>query len=130
MLVQLTSCVVYQYCLWAEVQSHSAALQKRICYFDNYIFTRVSTVDMVLWEDTRIVPHDNQLVCIPCNSDDEGNDSNNKHYCSELTAIYNQLLPIHEFCMHRVGTILLDWTNGLTRLPKKPCLVQKGSKTY
>ena len=85
---------------------------------------------MVLWEDTRIVPHDNQLVCIPCNSDDEGNDSNNKHYCSELTAIYNQLLPIHEFCMHRVGTILLDWTNGLTRLPKKPCLVQKGSKTY
>jgi len=26
---------------------------KRICYFDNYIFTRVATVDMVLWEDTR-----------------------------------------------------------------------------
>jgi len=24
-------------------------------------FTRVATVDMVLWEDTRIVPHDSQL---------------------------------------------------------------------
>jgi len=24
-------------------------------------FTRVATVDVVLWKDTRIVPHDNQL---------------------------------------------------------------------
>ena len=39
-------------------------LQKRICYFDNYIFTGVATVDMVLWEDTRIVPRDNQLWAI------------------------------------------------------------------
>jgi len=37
------------------------SLQKGICYFDNYIFTRVATVDMALWEDTRIVPRDNQL---------------------------------------------------------------------
>jgi len=27
-------------------------------------FTRVATVDMVLWEDTSIVPHDNQLSAI------------------------------------------------------------------
>jgi len=29
-------------------------------------FTRVATVDMVLWEDTRIVPHDSQLWAIQC----------------------------------------------------------------
>jgi len=29
-------------------------------------FTRAATVDMVLWEDTRIVPHDSQLWAIPC----------------------------------------------------------------
>jgi len=39
-------------------------LQKRACYFDNYISTGVETVDMVLWEDTRIVPRDNQLWAI------------------------------------------------------------------
>ena len=27
---------------------------------------RVATVDMVLWEDTIIVPHDNQLWAIQC----------------------------------------------------------------
>ena len=29
-------------------------------------FTRVATVNMVLWEDTRIVPCDSQLWAIPC----------------------------------------------------------------
>ena len=29
-------------------------------------FTRVATVDMVLWEDTRIVPRDSQLWAIQC----------------------------------------------------------------
>jgi len=29
-------------------------------------FTRVATVDMVLWEDTRIVPCDSQLWAIQC----------------------------------------------------------------
>ena len=29
-------------------------------------FTRVATVDMVLWKDTRIVPHNNQLWAIQC----------------------------------------------------------------
>jgi len=29
-------------------------------------FTRVATVDMVLWEDTRIVPCDSQLWAILC----------------------------------------------------------------
>ena len=28
--------------------------------------TRVATVDMVLWKDTRIVPHGNQLWAIQC----------------------------------------------------------------
>ena len=41
-----------------------STLQKRICYFDNYIFTRVATIDMALWDDTRIVPCDNQLWSI------------------------------------------------------------------
>jgi len=29
-------------------------------------FTRAATVDMVLWEDTRIVPRDSQLWAIQC----------------------------------------------------------------
>jgi len=44
------STLILPHWIWA------IALQKRICYFDNYIFTRVATVDVVLWEDTRIVP--------------------------------------------------------------------------
>jgi len=29
-------------------------------------FPRIATVDMVLWEDTIIVPHDSQLWAIQC----------------------------------------------------------------
>ena len=29
-------------------------------------FTRVATVDMVLWEDTRVVPRDSQLWAMQC----------------------------------------------------------------
>jgi len=37
------------------------SLQKWVGYFDNNVFlTRIATVDMVLWDDTRIVPCDNQ----------------------------------------------------------------------
>ena len=39
-------------------------LQKGICYFDIYIVHQ--SCNMVLWEDTRIVPRDSQLWAIQC----------------------------------------------------------------
>jgi len=43
-----------------------ASLQKGFVILTIIFFTRVATVDMVLWEDTRIVPHDSQLWAIQC----------------------------------------------------------------
>jgi len=45
--------------------------EKGIVILTSIFLIRITTVDMVLWNDTRVVPH--IKISIPCNSDNEGN---------------------------------------------------------
>ena len=45
-------------------ETHDAHCKKGFVTLTIIFFTRVATVDMVLWEDTRIVPRDSQLWAI------------------------------------------------------------------
>ena len=44
----------------------STSMQKGFLFWQLYFFTRIATVEIVVWYDTKIVPHDSQKWVIQC----------------------------------------------------------------